>query len=210
MLEYSSKQAGNMKPSNDDLDRLEHVLNALNESVSEFEAGLRESESYACFSETIKSPTMWAHYADYHKGFALSYDLKSLILSKPNGIMLFPIIYSSRRHDSTNMLGWCVGQKLGLPMARIDRLDKIKCSLYKSLDWEYEKEWRLINSADQNNTHPSIKYAPTGIYYGSEISEINKKILHGIAVEKGIEEFEMYIDRASSDYEMKIRPLSIK
>lgn len=98
---------------------------------------------------------------------------------------------------------------LGLPMNRIDQLDKIKSALYKSTDWAYEKEWRLINSMSLDNLHPSFKFAPTGIYYGSSISEINKKILHNMAIEKGLKEYEMYIDRGSSDYEMKIRPLSI-
>lgn len=210
MLKFNGTQDEDIKSNKEELAKFKQVFEKLNESVTEFEIGLRDSESYACFSEAIKSPTMWGHYADYHKGFALSYDMKSLLLSKPNGIMLFPVIYSSNRLDSTNMLAWCVGQKLGLPMARIDKLDKIKCSLYKSLDWEYEKEWRLVNSVDEHSAHPSLKYAPVGIYYGSKISEINKKILHRIAVEKGLEEYEMYIDRSSSDYEMKIRPMSLK
>lgn len=210
LLNFLRIHTEDMKSSKEGQAELNQIFTNLKESVSDFETGLQDSESYACFSEAITSPTMWAHYADYHKGFALSYDLKSLILSRPNGVMLFPIIYSSKRHDSTNMLGWCIGQKFGLPMTRIDRLDKIKCSLYKSLDWEYEKEWRLINSVDQVNAHPSLEYAPTGIYYGSKISEINKKILHSIAVEKGLKEYEMYIDRGSSNYDMKIRPISIK
>ena len=182
----------------------------LKNMVVNFANDLRDSESYACFSESITSSTMWAHYADYHKGFALSYDMKSLVLSKPNGLMILPVIYSDVRYDATNLLGWGTAQMLGLPMNRNDRLDKIKSALYKSSDWAYEKEWRLINSVDQGCSHPSFKYAPIGIYYGSRISEINKKILHNIAVEKGLKEYEMQIDRSSSDYEMKIKPLSIK
>ena len=188
-----------------------HEIQAkLKDMVANFANDLRDSESYACFSESITSSIMWAHYADYHKGFALSYDMKSLILSKPNGIMILPVIYSDVRYDATNLLGWATAKMLGLPMNRIDQLDKIKSALYKSSEWAYEKEWRLINSADQAHTHPSLKYAPTGIYYGSRISEINKKILHNMATEKGLKEYEMYLDRSSSDYEMRIRPLSIE
>lgn len=188
-----------------------HEIQAkLKDMVANFANDLRDSESYACFSESITSSTMWAHYADYHKGFALSYDMKSLILSKPNGIMILPVIYSDVRYDATNLLGWATAKMLGLPMNRIDQLDKIKSALYKSSEWAYEKEWRLINSADQAHTHPSLKYAPTGIYYGSRISEINKKILHNMAIEKGLKEYEMYLDRSSSDYQMRIRPLSIE
>lgn len=184
------------------------ILDKLKEMVVNFANGLRDSESYACFSESITSSTMWAHYSDYHKGFALSYDMKSLILSKPYGLMILPVIYSDVRYDATNLLGWGTAQMLGLPMNRIDQLDKIKSALYKSSDWAYEKEWRLINSVNQNQPHPSFKYAPTGIYYGSRISEINKKILHNMAIEKGLKEYEMYIDRGSFDYRMRIRPLS--
>ena len=36
---------------------------------------LKTYSNIACFSETIKSPIMWSHYADSHKGFALEYDL---------------------------------------------------------------------------------------------------------------------------------------
>ena len=177
-----------------------HEIQAkLKDMVANFANDLRDSESYACFSESITSSTMWAHYADYHKGFALSYDMKSLILSKPNGIMILPVIYSDVRYDATNLLGWATAKMLGLPMNRIDQLDKIKSALYKSSEWAYEKEWRLINSADQAHTHPSLKYAPTGIYYGSRISEINKKILHNMAIEKGLKEYEMYLDRRKNE-----------
>lgn len=204
-MQLEAEEGGEMtEPNWDD------IRTKLKNMVANFANDLRDSESYACFSESITSSTMWAHYADYHKGFALSYDMKSLILSKPNGIMILPVIYSDVRYDATNLLGWAIAKMLGLPMNRIDQLDKIKSALYKSSEWAYEKEWRLINSADQAHTHPSLKYAPTGIYYGSRISEINKKILHNMAIEKGLKEYEMYLDRSSSDYQMRIRPLSIE
>lgn len=70
--------------------------------------------------------------------------------------------------------------------------------------------YRLINTNNMLDSHPYLKYAPVGIYYGAQISDINKKILHRIAFEKGLAEFEMYIDKSSSDYKMKIRPLPFK
>lgn len=210
MLSFMKLQAEAVKGSSNVESNWQEILIKFQDMVENFANNLRESESYACFSESITSSTMWAHYADYHKGFALSYDMKSLVLSKPNGIMILPVIYSDVRYDATNLLSWGTAQMLGLPMNRIDQLDMIKSALYKSPEWAYEEEWRLINCADKDNPHPSLKYAATGIYYGSRISEINKKILHNMAIEKGLKEYEMYIDRSSSDHEMKIRPLSIK
>lgn len=208
MVDVMKIQADAMKGGDITEPNWEDIRVKLKDMVINFANDLRDSESYACLSESITSSTMWAHYADYHKGFALSYDMKSLILSKPFGIMILPVIYSDVRYDATNLLGWGTAQMLGLPMNRIDQLDKIKSALYKSTDWAYEKEWRLINSMSLGNLHPSFKFAPNGIYYGSRISEINKKILHNMAIEKGLKEYEMYIDRGSSDYQMRIRPLS--
>lgn len=210
LLTFMKMQAEAVKSGENVEPNWKEILAKLKEIVVNFANDLRDSEYYACFSESITSSTMWAHYADYHKGFALSYDMKSLVLSKPNGLMILPVIYSDVRYDATNLLGWGTAQMLGLPMNRNDQLDKIKSALYKSSEWAYEKEWRLINSLNPVHTHPSLKYAPTGIYYGSRISEINKKILHNMAIEKGLKEYEMYIDRSAYDYQMRIRPLSFK
>ena len=70
-----------------------------------------------------------------------------------------------------------------------------KAALYKSTQWQYEKEWRLFLNKD-NSTGLSclnIKVKPVAIYYGNDMSAINKKILSGMAKEKGIKEYQMYI-----------------
>ena len=41
------------------------------------ESFFRRGIFIACFSETVKSVTMWSHYANSHKGFVLEYDLKN-------------------------------------------------------------------------------------------------------------------------------------
>ena len=46
---------------------------------------------------------------------------------------------------------------------------------------------------------------PTAIYYGADIAPINRKMLHMIAKEKGIKEYQMYIDNRSYDYSMRVR-----
>lgn len=192
-----------------DKTNFKQVVEDLRDRVAFFENEARNCNSFACFSEDITSLTMWAHYADYHKGFALSYDLKSLIQKPSSGIMVLPIIYNLERYDATNFLASCLGKNIGIPVKRLDVLDVIKSTLHKSPVWNYEKEWRLINTIDRSSPHPSLEYSPTGIYYGTQLSEINKKILHALAVEKGIDEFEMYIDKSSHTYEMKVRPFSI-
>ena len=46
---------------------------------------------------------------------------------------------------------------------------------------------------------------PTAIYYGADIAPINRKMLHMIAKEKGLKEYQMYIDNRSYDYSMRVR-----
>lgn len=77
-----------------------------------------------CFSETFKSPPMWAHYADNHKGVCLGF--------KVNQIHLKKVCYDHSRLKRENF----------------DSDNKLIAALLrcKSKDWEYEKERRMIIS----------------------------------------------------------------
>ena len=64
-------------------------------------------------SETIDSTLMWAHYADYHKGFALAYEKDELYKLErtcpecekncffKNGLFLLSVIYGEDSVDAT-------------------------------------------------------------------------------------------------------------
>lgn len=174
----------------------------------------------ACFSEVIHSVTMWSHYANSHKGFALEYDTKGVQLkcqfcdnlqqcNKAVVCNFYPVIYQQQRYDATDFLGWYIGQSLGVPIKNPDTFASSKSLLYKSSQWSYEKEWRLIVSKmndNQDKTPVCIdQLRPTAIYYGTRISPINKKMLHLIAKEKGISEYQMYIDNKSTNYSVKYK-----
>lgn len=172
----------------------------------------------ACFGEDIHSVTMWSHYADSHRGFALEYAPKSLQLNcqlcnqmkqcnKAAVCNLYPVIYQQRRCDATDFLGLNIGQCMGLPIKNPDTFATTKFLLFKSVQWNYEKEWRLIISKfnEPQNKAPFCldNIRPAAIYYGSRISPINKKMLHLIAQEKGIKEYQMFIDDKSYNYSVK-------
>jgi hypothetical protein len=98
---------------------------------------------------------------------------------------------------------------LRLPIKNLDTFASLKALLYKSPLWSYEKEWRLIVSKlndYQDKTPFCIDHLkPIAIYYGTRISPINRKMLHLIAKEKGIQEYQMYIDNKSYSYSVKFR-----
>lgn len=167
----------------------------------------KRTATISCFSETIKSVTMWSHYADYHKGFVLEYDLRPTLSNGIPNVGIYPVIYDDKRYDGTQYILWEFLRMLGVKLPNPDTLSYIKCALHKSSQWEYEKEWRLIDSnlrdniISENKTWVSLK--PTAIYYGTNISSDNKNRLHSIAQGKNLKEYNMYIDYAFDKYEMQ-------
>ena len=162
--------------------------------------------SIACFCESVQSITMWSHYADYHKGFALEYEMRSTLTKGiKEGVGLYPVIYDDIRYDASQYMAWAFLKMFGINAPNPDILSHTKCALHKSRQWEYEKEWRLVDYSTRNylvENITSINYKPTAIYYGVHISNENKERLHKIAKAKGIAEFDMYIDYSSPRYEM--------
>lgn len=160
----------------------------------------------ACFSEDIKSVLMWSHYSEYHQGFALGYDLRPFLLPNKENLGLFPVVYSEQRYNATQYFCYWIGKLMKLPLKNQDTLAHIKLLLHKSKEWNYEKEWRLINGQNKNvfnkNAEPRI-IRPNSIYYGCHISEYNRKQLHEISIEKNLQEYQMRIDDSSMIYEVK-------
>ena len=162
--------------------------------------------SIACFCESVQSITMWSHYADYHKGFALEYEMRpTLTKGIKEGVGLYPVIYADIRYDASQYMAWAFLKMFGINAPNPDVLSHTKCALHKSRRWEYENEWRLVDYSMRNylvENVTSINYKPTAIYYGVHIANENKERLHSIAKAKGIAEFDMYIDYTSPKYEM--------
>ena len=162
--------------------------------------------SIACFCESVQSITMWSHYADYHKGFALEYEMRpTLTKGIKEGVGLYPVIYDDVRYDASQYMAWAFLKMFGINAPNPDVLSHTKCALHKSRQWEYENEWRLVDYSMRNylvENITSINYKPTAIYYGVHIANENKERLHKIAKAKGIAEFDMYIDYSSLMYEM--------
>lgn len=181
----------------------------LNEILSTMGDTLKIVSTIACLSESIDSVTMWSHYAQNHEGFALEYDLRPLLVQKEMNCCILPVIYDNNRFDANSFIQWYMAKGLGLDVKNIDSLSHLKMAIHKSTQWEYENEWRIIHSEKQPDAHSratSLKIVPKAIYYGERISNINKKILHYIAQEKGIAEYDMYIDCGSLKYEMLYKP----
>ena len=87
----------------------------------------------------------------------------------------------------------------------------IKAALYKSKDWAYENEWRIIcstaNSALEGKDRYPISKRPMAIYLGCQIPEVYRKILIHMADEKGIPKYQMCVKNYSEKYELDFDPI---
>lgn len=86
-----------------------------------------------CLTESPDNLLMWAHYADAHRGFVVEFDPESPFFNKkkaPGDELrhLRKVSYSADR-----------------PSVVLTRLEDFSPYLTKGIDWEYEKEWRMID-----------------------------------------------------------------
>jgi hypothetical protein len=88
-----------------------------------------------CFSEHWHNPVLWSHYADYHRGICLGFEMDKRGLSA--------VRYVSER---TN---------LQIPVT-LETVNELLLSKYR--DWKYEEEWRGWFTLDERD--PS-----TGFYF---------------------------------------------
>lgn len=211
------------------------VNEALNTNMDRITKTVQGQAKFACFCERIDSPAMWGHYAESSTGFALEYDFsgKQTFTYNKEGQCeiyesLFPILYDNNRLDATTLAlflfqyDFMIAQmiKMGLPfnkqwVARIlpcpDEFMPRKVALIKSKEWAYEKEWRLfyqLSKGYDSEQHSCIKYKPSAIYLGRNISDINQKILVDIAKEKDVPVYRMYIDERSRKYRLRCKNLN--
>lgn len=96
-------------------------------SLKSFRDDWAKKNGLCCFSETWRSPLMWSHYADRHKGVALEFDLENEYA--------LPVIYSPNKIpislDEIKKRG-------GVTEEFSNRLMMTKYS-----GWKYEREIRI-------------------------------------------------------------------
>lgn len=115
---------------------------------------MRKNVFVFCFSEVWNSILMWAHYADSYSGYCIEYDM-----NKVRGFLtenLYPVLYEKEYIDITNSLIY-TRSKPGLI-----------CHLAKAKEWEYEKEWRII---ENNQKAIYFRKALKAVYLGINCSK---------------------------------------
>jgi len=194
--------------SNDQLNNLKLEFDRLSKAaLDKVRKIVSEQFKVTCLSERMDSPLMWSHYANKHYGFCLEYDFTATMTNLHNDyllaqLMLFPVHYSNERplisktfFSSKTKLNYIKNKQL--PPHAIDEL--VYGLLGKSLDWNYEKEWRIL----QVNDKDTMKLCkPQKLFLGVNIEPTTKERLIEIANKKKIPVFQMCLkpDNYQFDY----------
>ena len=194
-------------------------------------AYLRGRIRIACFSERYDSPLMWAHYADSGRGICVEYDVPLTSepscfvhgLSSERGCFLsmFPVIYTDERYDATHIAEDFILLSLAIAMreekncdsSKYDLLKNLKISLYKSRDWEYEREWRMFTypflPTDQDRVFIDKKQI-TSVILGYNMVDVQKESVlealrtYKIVSKNTIKIKRLVVDTDSSKYALRI------
>ncbi|MED4797332.1 DUF2971 domain-containing protein, partial [Priestia megaterium] len=152
----------------------------------------------SCFSERNDSMLMWSHYTNNHKGFCLEYNFKRHEIDPFLSEILYPVLYSEEMLDTTKHL-----IQLYQNRENHNVYSFIHSTIVKSIEWSYEKEWRLATIfTDRNHGFNMPFFQPEAIYLGAKISNDDKQKLLDIATLKNIDVYQMKL----KDDEFKLIP----
>ncbi len=125
------------------------------ENISAFEKWLYSYSNMSnsvvlCLTRNPLNTLMWAHYANSHKGVVIGIDISKTdmsifednILPIQLGSVIYTKTYPSSKVLSKNNIANFHTQPIGFNLENIEILQRLY--LYKSIDWSYEEEVRVV------------------------------------------------------------------
>jgi hypothetical protein len=155
---------------------LNHVtLSVGDDMISQMNAFFQQSTKICSFSEINDSIAMWGHYARSHQGICIEYEFCNLEMDDIRRHALMPVRYSNQLFNATKYLIQGIGKN------SFNNLFALIAAAHKSIEWSYEKEWRLVipigtNEPDRNYHMPK----PKVVYIGTKITSENERVVREI------------------------------
>ncbi len=174
------------------------LIELIENSYSRILTDIKTQSYIACFTENLYSTLMWSHYADSHKGFAIEYRALDLYPE------ILPVRYSPERIDASDLVFYYLSYKLSSEYRMHSELKDLllptKILTNKTMDWKYEKEWRIFKQdppeLDFEKTYEGghqvlLKKSPTAVYLGCRVERKHEDIICSMAKEKKIPVYKM-------------------
>lgn len=183
--------------------QLAEMLSCLPPAIeSSIHTALNSKIGILCLSESEEPDNllMWSHYADSHEGFAIEFDPAHS--------------YFDQRRSNSDDLRYLTKVKYqsDRPKLEFNTIDNFGEFLVKSIQWEYEQEWRMLTDLDsankviERNDHhvylfdlpfSAIKSITLGCKSSSELKQKVKAIVSSSTELQHITLYELYEDRGT-------------
>lgn len=145
---------------------------------------------------------MWSHYGYNHTGFAMEYDFTGLHRNQLPTLTLWPVAYTNQLFDVTHILRAQRREK------NYNELYGIAASLCKAVDWQYEREWRLVVPDDDSEVKGFNVAAPLkAVHLGARISDSHALEILRICGEIDIPVYKVTL--APNEYRMISEPTNL-
>lgn len=165
--------------------------------------GLPSHTTLACFSERENCIPMWAHYAENHSGVCIKYRFIPDTDDGDDPIFPISVVYGEKRPTLTtlDLLNFAqIGDKLS-DTASLKVFEAL--CLRKSIDWNYEKEWRVLHHTKIGQGYKMIPcLVASSIVFGIRAKEEDVKMGMDLFSDR-IQVFRAHLSKSSYtlDYE---------
>ncbi|MGE0133390.1 MAG: DUF2971 domain-containing protein [Blastocatellales bacterium] len=154
---------------------------------SVMETKFEELVGIFCLTEKPDNLLMWAHYADSHQGFVVEFE----------GADRF---FNQRRSKDDE---FCHVRKVKYsdkrPTLSLSEIESLDTFLTKSLDWEYEQEWRMLMPLPMANR--VIKAMPIDIHLFKFPRRMVKAVILGSRANESLKRRITDILKTSKEYD---------
>lgn len=165
----------------------------------------------ALTSNNVNSMPMWAHYANNHTGFCVSYDMRSNVQLSS---CTFPVQYTDQRVDITSLMDQQVQKMIqeieiqsaaGKKAILMDDLSlvflmSLFCNI-KHLSWSYENEFRCTTGTMAKGM-PYVSAMPKAAFIGMNCLPTYADRIIKIADELHIPVYRMLFDELGSEFNL--------
>ena len=167
------------------------IVNILNDwhedSISVFMEGYLKHIYFCSFSENFSSTLMWAHYSKNHYGFCIEYDSTNVQDPNPFIHQLYPILYTDKLFNLNDLF---YDNTKRVKNKNFNNLYLNYPLIYKSHEWAYEREWRVIHARGICDKAQNFQTPPiSSIFLGSNFFK-------PFNVEETNKDFEYYGERS--------------
>ena len=168
-----------------------HLEKRMRELREDMGFNMRGGLRVCCFSATVESIVMWSHYASAHQGLCMEYDIGALPKDDRRRYAISPVVYVEKLFDAGDYF----------QQARAGDFNNLWLTLaclHKSVEWSYEREWRLVLPVGPNQPrYQSVALPIKAVYLGSRVPSSTRYDVQQATSEIGVPLCEMRMSKDS-------------